>query len=267
MQAARESLRELLADPKYLGALPGIISVLHTWGRNLSVHPHVHCLVTAGGLDSNGALIEQRRSTLLPARVLMIVFRGKLRHFLSEALSQDRLALPTGLSHAQATSLFNRLGRADWNVRIQETYPHGVSVAGYLARYITGGPISDRRLHSVSETLIVFHYRDYRDGQNKLMRLNPHEFLARWFEHVPPHGLRLIRRSGLYANCHAKLRRQLSDEQTVETDQPGSLVRPLEAELCPLCNTAVIARPLTCALSSLVATEIIFTPPIINQPP
>ncbi len=142
MQAARESLDRLLRDPRYLGAKPGIISALHTWGRNLSVHPHVHCLVTAGGIAADGQFIPLEGRTLLPARVLMAVFRGKLRHLLKAAVEKHRLVIPTSTTAARVQSLLNRLGRSPWNVRIQERYPHAVSVAGYLARYITGGPIS-----------------------------------------------------------------------------------------------------------------------------
>jgi hypothetical protein len=247
MQAARESLLQLLADPKYLGAQPGILSALHTWGRNLSVHPHVHCLVTAGGIDKEGRFLRQQRKTLLPARVLMIVFRGRLRALLHSALVSGDLNLPSGMTRANTITLLNRLGRETWNVRIQERYPHGVSVAGYLARYIAGGPMSDRSLHSVTESRVAFRYRDYRDRQTKTMRLSPDDFLKRWFEHVPPRGLRTIRRSGLYANCHADLRQQIRGQAVTDSkSQPPPQVT-LDFDRCELCNGIIrvveISRP------------------------
>lgn len=245
MTAARRTIETLLADSAHLGAKPGIISALHTWGRNLSIHPHVHCLVTAGGLDSDGNFIRPRKSILVPGRMLQAVFRGKLCDYLRRAVRTGDLVVPPRLTAAKAISLFNRLGRIDWNVRIQETYRHGVSVAGYLARYVCGGPISDRRIEQVTAEDVTFRYRDHRDGQEKRMRLTPHEFLSRWFEHVPPHGLRMIRRSGLYANCSAGLRRRLCTgiaEQNAEATQAVTGVSTVDSERCPVCNTDVVTR-------------------------
>ena len=245
MRAARESLQQLLTDQKYLGATPGILSVLHTWGRNLSIHPHVHCLVTAGGVDQSGRFIKQQRSTLLPARVLMAVFRGRLRLLLQSAVENKTLVIPPNLTVARTQSLLNRLGRIEWNVRIQERYRHGVSVAGYLARYIAGGPLSDRRLRTVTESEIAFRYRDHRDGREKVMRLQPHVFLARWLEHVPPRGLRMIRRSGLYANCHAAQRRAIRDEANSNGQSRTQPHIRLDPERCPKCNQLIVTTELS----------------------
>ena len=125
-------------------------------------------------------------------------------------------------------------------------YTHGVSVAGCLPRYMSGGPISDKRLCSVSDDAIVFRYRDHRDGTEKRMRISPHDFLARWFEHVPPRGLRMIRRSGVYANCSGKVRKSICEQlakETASTDAAEqSAVMPLDREMCPLCNTSVAVR-------------------------
>jgi hypothetical protein len=250
MTAARESLEELLADPKYLGAKVGIISALHTWGRNLSIHPHVHCLVSAGGIDANGQFVKSQRSVLLPARVLHAVFRGKLCDFLKKAVASGELVIPPTMTAHRCHSLLNRLGRVRWNVRLQERYPHGVSVAGYLARYVAGGPISDKRLCSVTDEAVVFAYRDHRDGVEKLMKLTPEDFLSRWFEHVPPRGLRMIRRSGLYANC-CRSQRQLICAQLTLPDTAAAVAEPraaaaqvcrLDPERCPRCNTCVKMR-------------------------
>lgn len=243
MQAARESLDELLRDARYLGARPGILSALHTWGRNLSVHPHVHCLVTAGGIDGEGRFVPLKNQTLLPARVLMAVFRGKLRHLLLQSLDGGRLRIPTGTSVARIQSLLNRLGRIPWNVRIQERYSHGVSVAGYLARYLTGGPISNHRIDSMTDDAVVFWYRDHRDGVKKRMSLTPTDFLSRWFEHVPPRGLRMIRRSGLYANSRSKQREAIQEHLRASQPQcTRETVSALEQERCPVCNTEVVCR-------------------------
>ena len=261
MTAARMSLEELLADPKYLGAKPGIISALHTWGRSLSIHPHVHCLVTAGGVDAEGRFIRSKRSTLLPYRVLHAKFRGKMCDFLKKAVTSGKLVIPPLMTAAKCHSLLNRMGRIRWNVRQQELYRHGVSVAGYLARYMSGGPISDKRILSVTDSEIVFLYRDHRDGEQKKMKLTPHEFLDRWFEHVPPRSLRAIRRGGLYSNCWrrkrqaiaAQLEPQSSSGAVSEPRAAAAKVVSLDRDRCPRCNTCLKVRE-------------VYRPPVIFTP-
>ena len=171
-------------------------------------------------------------------------------------------------------SLLNRLGRLAWNVRIQQRYPHGVSVAGYLARYMTGGPISNRRIHSATQTEVTFWYRDHRDGAKKLMRLTPDEFLSRWFEHIPPRGLRMIRRSGLYANSCAKKRVEIQRQLLASTTNHSATkcdkkslaaVFPLEPERCPVCNTAVVCRDTNIILEPHFVVRKWSIP--VNQPP
>jgi hypothetical protein len=270
---SRDSRAILLMDPKYLGAKPGIISALHTWGRNLSVHPHAHCLVTAGGIAADGQFIPLEGQTLLPAKVLMTVFRGKLRHRLKQAIDEERLTIPRSTTAARLHSLLNRLGRTCWNVRIQQRYPHGVSVAGYLARYITGGPVSNRRIHAVTDTSVSFWYRDHRDGKRKLMTLSPDDFLSRWFEHIPPRGLRMIRRSGLYANsCSRKreeIRRQILGPDVATSPVAAAdevlKVKSLEPERCSVCNTEVICRePIIAQTRPFHRPEMTVA---LNQPP
>jgi hypothetical protein len=268
MTAARESLEELLGDPKYLGAKPGIISALHTWGRNLSIHPHVHCLVSAGGVDADGQFVRSQRSVLVPARVLHAVFRGKLCESLKTAIDSGELVIPTMMTAAKCHSLLNRMGRVRWNVRLQERYPHGVSVAGYLARYMAGGPISDKRICTVTDTAVVFMYRDHRDGVEKRMTLTPEEFLTRWFEHVPPRGLRMIRRSGLYANCCRSARQAIRAQLTspgsaaavAEPRAAAAQVCALDPERCPRCNTCVTVR-------SVYRPPVVFSPvsPVVGR--
>jgi hypothetical protein len=248
MTAARQTLETLLADDKYLGAKAGIITALHTWGRNLSIHPHAHCLVTAGGVDPDGRFVEPKLSIFLPGGVLKAVFRGKLCESLRNGLRNGTLVVPTSQTEAKCHSLINRLGRVNWNVRVQERYPHGVSVAGYLARYLVGGPMSDKRLCSASSDEIVFRYKDHRDGKEKRMPLSPAEFLTRWFEHVPPRALRMIRRSGLYSNSSGAIREQVREQLAAQSESASatdsaslaaSEVCPVDRQRCPLCNTLV----------------------------
>jgi hypothetical protein len=203
----REVLFELLADPKYLGATPAFISALHTWGRSLSLHPHLHVLIADGGLK-DGRWLKPRRSHFLPARVVMLVFRGKLLAALARALERGELRVPADLSRERARSLFNRLGRKKWNVHIRARYAHGAGVAAYLARYLKGGPLKNAQLTAVTDEHIAFRYRPHRDeddaGQHTLvMTLAPQAFLARYLAHVPVPRLQTIRGYGLYGQRQA----------------------------------------------------------------
>jgi len=120
-QVVRDTLSTLLADPKYLGAQPGIIAALHTWSQTLVLHPHVHCLVTGGGLTPEGHWKAVRNGFLLPARVVMAVFRGKMLGALRQALARAELMLPEAMRPQQWLNLRNRLGhptKTRWNVRI-----------------------------------------------------------------------------------------------------------------------------------------------------
>jgi hypothetical protein len=194
------------------------------------------------------------------------MFRGKLCDFLKTAIASGDLVVPPSLTASKCQSLLNRLGRVRWNVRVQDRYPHGVSVAGYLARYISGGPISDRRLVSISDEAVTFRYKDHRDGSQQLMKLTPHDFLSRWFEHVPPRGLRMIRRSGLYANSSGDARKQVcvqlaaSQSRAVTATSPATVaasrVTPIDPEQCPVCNTCVtvrfVSRPSTVDYSAAI---------------
>src|SRR5499433_2089528 len=148
-QTVRDTLCTLLADPQYFGAQPGILAALHTWSQTLVLHPHVHCLVTGGGLTAVGSWKAVRNGFLLPARVVMAVFRGKMLGALRRAFARDALVLPEALRPQQFLNLLNRLGhptQTTWNVRILERYAHGAGVVTYLARYLRGGPIKNARL-------------------------------------------------------------------------------------------------------------------------
>ena len=124
-QAATSTLTELLNDKKYLGAKPGILASLHTWGRNLSRHPHLHCLVTGGGINHNNEWMPVKNGYLLPFRVVRSLFRGRFIAALRNAFRKGTLDLPTELNESTFHGLLNRLAKkTQWNVHIQERYAH-----------------------------------------------------------------------------------------------------------------------------------------------
>ena len=205
--SVRETLLELLGDKKYQGATPGMLAALHTWGQLLQTHLHLHVLVTAGGLDSQGQWRRAKKKCLLPRHVLMIVFRGKLRAKLRRAAERGELVLPPDWSLARFFSLLNKLGRVKWNVKILEPYEHGVGVATYLARYVKGGPIKNERLLALSDGQVTFRYRNNRNqdprtgrGRLEITKMPVDEFLTRLWQHVPPERMQTVRAWGLYAS-------------------------------------------------------------------
>lgn len=242
-RASRDTLFELLEDDRYLGARPGVMAALHTWGRTLTLHPHVHCLVTGGGRAPNGSWRAVRGGFLLPVRVVRALFRGKLLALLRDDLENDRLVLPDGVSKTELSRILRRLYSKTWNVRLQQRYAHGQGVIEYLARYVRGGPIRDRRLVSASPTTAIFSYIDHRDGRRKRMALSSEEFLRRLFWHVPEPRSHAVRLYGLYgrnqrAVCEACREALPSSEagrrRSRNPDGPGN-----ERRSCSICGAPI----------------------------
>jgi hypothetical protein len=252
--AAWATLSELLGDPKYLGATPGLIAALHTWGQTLVLHPHLHCLVTGGGLAGE-TWQATHNGYLLPARVVMPVFRGKLLAALHLALAAEQLTVPPGLTLSQVRILLNRLGRTKWHVQIMTRYAHGQGVAAYLARYLRGGPLKPGRIVSWDDQTVTFRYVDNQDldaqgrGTRKLMTLPVAEFLQRWLWHVPPPGLQVVRAYGLYApSKRAALAQSRQALGQAPMAMPPALdwqrycaqQGPQHPECCPVCGQRLI---------------------------
>ncbi len=201
--AVRDTLMQLLGDRRYLGATPAFLAALHTWGRSLSLHPHVHVLAADGGLTADSAWVKPRRSHFLPARVLMQLFRGKFLAMLRQGIERGSLRLPPDLSRERFASLLNRLGRKKWNARIQRRYAHGEGVAAYLARYLKGGPLKNAQLLEVAPERVRFRYYPHRDEDDAgsdavVLSLAPEAFLARYLAHLPAPGFQSVRGYGLY---------------------------------------------------------------------
>jgi hypothetical protein len=210
-QAVHDTLCTLLADPKYLGAQPGILAALHTWSQTLVLHPHVHCLVTGGGRTPDGHWKAVRNGFLLPARVVMAVFRGKMLGALRRAFARDAFVLPEAMRPQQFLNLLNRLGHAQktpWNVHIRERYRHGAGVVTYLARYLRGGPLKNARLVAYDGARVTFTCRarqEEADGATpaaQRLTLSIADFLQRWLLHVPMPQTRVVRSYGLYHPSH-----------------------------------------------------------------
>ena len=193
---ASQCLRQLLDDPRYLGATPGLLIALHTWSRSGALHPHVHAMLTDGGLCDD-KWVTPRRSHLLPARVLRALFRGKYLAAVRSALEAGSLRLPHDQSIERTRSMLNALARINWHVWLTERYAHGQGLLRYLARYLRGAPVRDAQIH-YNTRAVTLAYRPHNQSATTLS-LTPHAWIARLLEHTPPPGQHAIRRYGLYA--------------------------------------------------------------------
>jgi hypothetical protein len=248
------TLVELLGDPKYLGATPGIIATRHTWSQTLLLPPHLHCLVTGGGLNASGQWMAVRHGFLWPMRVVMALFRGKLLAAIRQGVAQGRLQLPAGQRRQHVENLLNKLGRTTWNVHIRERYPSGQGVLIYLARDLRGGPISHARLLSCEGEQVVFRYEERAKGpggqaQQRTMRLPLAQFIGRWLLHVPPVRAVRVRCWGLYAHTQGEalaVCRQHVGQGPVDAPAPRDGRHESEAgdeapsERCPVCGQRLV---------------------------
>ncbi len=166
LQAAAQSLLAVAADPQHLGAEIGFLAVLHTWGQNLLHHPHVHCVVPAGGISPDGARwIPCRPGFFLPVRVLSRVFRGKFIHGLKQAFARNELTFPGALAELAAPRAFEQLldqvVRHDWVVYAKRPFGGPEQVLKYLARYTHRVAISNERLIGLRNAQVTFRWKDY----------------------------------------------------------------------------------------------------------
>jgi hypothetical protein len=256
-RASAESLLQMLSDPKYLGAKPGMLLAQHTWNKQLELHPHIHAMVSAGGLDEQGQWQVPRLDSLLPQRALTAKFQGKLRALLWKALEQGELCVPPGCTKARLRGYFNRLGRGHVNVKILERYDHGQGVVTYLARYLRGGPMSNRRLVSLRDGVVTFRCPARRSPrrsdppQTQLSQLPVLQFLHRYFQHAPPKHYTMVRRYGLYANNQSEalnVARRVFDQAVWEKPQEPGWTELLERmgcgqpSRCPVCQAELICE-------------------------
>lgn len=237
-KASAQTMRQLLSDERYLGAEVGLLASLHTWGRTASFHPHVHVLVTGGGLRC-GQWRRLKKDFLLPVGVLKSKFRGKWLSWLNAAYDQGELQLPGHWSDSDWRRALRRMARKAWNVRIEGPYRHGSGVVNYLSRYIHGGPIKDHRVMSADARQVRFRYRDHHDGKEKTMTLNTEHFISRVLWHVPVKGQHNVRYYGLYVPG-ARAQRDAVRKQLAMPAGEASNTTEKPERRCPQCGAPLL---------------------------
>ena len=267
-RAAAETLLEVATDPKHLGAEIGFLAILHTWGQNLLLHPHLHCLVPAGGLSPDHTQwVQPKYNFLLPLDVLKPVFRGKFVDGLKRAYRRKKLNFGGATKSLQEPKAFaafvQTLHRKEWVVYAKHAMAGPTPVLRYLGRYTHRVAISNHRLTAFNGENVTFRWKDYaRGNKQRLMMLHASEFLRRYVQHMLPLGFVRIRQFGFLANrlrsqSLALIRRLLLIE-TASTESP-LLASPAAATWkCPRCGGSMQI------LSRLTAFDLAFRNPIFD---
>lgn len=247
------TMQEIAADPKHLGGEIGFLSILHTWGQNLTMHPHVHCIVPAGGFSPDRSRwVHPRYPFFLPVKVLGRVFRGKFVAALKRIYRRGLLHFPracAGLQKPRQFRLFvDSLFQQDWVVYVKPAMAGAPQVLRYLGRYTHRVAISNHRLLAFDGDQVTFRWKDYAHGnKQRKMTVSATEFLRRFVQHVLPRGFVRIRQFGFLANkCRTAmltLARKLIPEGTKPREPCTSTPSDSSTWRCPNCGAPMRFGP------------------------
>ena len=208
-----ETLLELSADSKYLGATPGIIQVLHTWGQELNYHPHIHCIVAGAGLTSAKQFKRSSKDFFIPVKVLASKFRGKYLAKLQSFYSLGELTFSSSCKEWKNSyawkEFINSLYQKQWVPFIKETFNGFGNALDYLGRYTHRIAISNARVKVVTNTQVTFKAKDYRTNEMKSVTISHLEFIRRFLMHVLPSGFQKVRYYGFLNNRYKKVNLKL----------------------------------------------------------
>jgi hypothetical protein len=211
-KAASQTILELSGDTKHLGALAGLITVLHTWGQNMALHPHLHCIMPAGGLSfdkTHWVHTKKSNDFFVHYKVVSKKFRGKFLDLLQKAYEKGKLSFKGKLAaiggKKNFKALVKSLYKTEWVVNIQKPFAHPEKVLEYLSRYVFRIAISHRRIDKVENGKVHFSVKDYRlNGISRKMKMDVGEFIRRFLLHVLPQGFFKVRYYGIFANAVRK---------------------------------------------------------------
>jgi hypothetical protein len=253
-RAVAETLLTIARDPQHLGADIGFLGVLHTWGQTLHHHPHIHCLVPAGGLALDGtAWVPCPKRFFLPVRVLSRLFRRTFLAALRQAATQQTLRFHGQCQALEAPAAWRRfvatIQQMEWVVYAKPPLAGPQAVLRYLARYTHRVAITNRRLLALEQGQVTFRWKDYQRGnRQRTMTLDTVEFLRRFLLHVLPHGFQRIRHYGWLANGVRKVKLPLCRRVLGQASLGPPAVNaasgtampvpplPPRSEVCPACH-------------------------------
>ena len=258
--SASATLKQLAADPRHLGAQIGFMAMLHTWNQKLGFHPHLHCIVTGGGLsEENRRWQGCKKRFFLPVRVVSRLFRGKFLDGLKQGVASGRIRLNHDTEQAKGPctfkALLDRLYAQQWVVYCKRPVYGAESVIEYFARYAYRVAISNNRITAIDEDRVTIRYRDRcKGGRIRSLSLAGEEFVRRYLLHILPDRFVKIRYYGLMSNRHRKAKldicRRLLNGFAFDRPEPQSepwqdLLRRLtgiDIRLCPQCGRGTMAE-------------------------
>lgn len=250
-KAAGETVKKLCEDKKYMGAVPAITTVLHTWGQNLEFHPHIHMIISAGGLTKDNKWKKSSEKFFVPVKVLSKVFRGKFMSYLKDNYKNDELSFYGEVEEYNNKNKFktlvNKLYSINWYSYVKRPFDNADAIIEYLARYTHKIAITNSRIVKVEDGKVFFKYKDYKDNSKiKTMSLEAVEFIRRFLMHILPSRFIKIRYYGICANRNKKTKLKLAQKLTNILNNPLyvkltklELLKKItngKAFLCPVCN-------------------------------
>jgi len=256
-KASSETIKELTADKRYMGACPGFISVLHTWGQTLEYHPHIHMIITGGGLNKINKWNESGKKFFVPVKKLSAKFQYKVMESLKELYANKKLNFYGSIIHYKNSLTFQKLVdtlyKMSWYSYVKKPFDGPGAVIEYLGRYTHRVAISNNRIIKVENNRVFFKWKDYKDGNKiKVMSLDADEFIRRFLLHVLPPGFIKIRYYGIIANRNKKTKLVLCQKLTNTLNNPAyTKLTKLEllmkitngkAFLCPCCKNNTLRR-------------------------
>lgn len=270
-RSVSETLFELAGDPKHLGGQIGFISLLHSWGQNLMDHPHIHCIVTGGGLSRDSTRwLSFRKGFFIPVKVLSRLFRGKMLFHLKKSWEKGELKFPGALAKLQDQSaiLLNDLYKTEWVVYSKPPFKDAEALIDYLGRYTHRIAIGNHRILKMEDGHVFFSWRDYADGnKKKIMKLEASEFIRRFLLHVLPEKFVKVRYYGLLSNRKSgtmlsRCRRLLACSSKPKN---GSASETWQEFLLRVCGLDLMTCPY-CKKGRMIKKEVIL-PVRCNSPP
>lgn len=259
-KCANETILTLCRDSKYMGATPGIISVFHGWGQQLNLHPHLHIMISGGGLNQANQFVETKhKGFIIPVRTIGKMFRGKYMAALKQYWNAGNLLFDSRCINFRNRfywkQFVNQMYSIKWQPFVKETFNGNGNAIEYLARYSYRTAISNSRIVAVTKESVSFRYTDYADqNKKKIKTVSGTEFIRLFLQHILPKGFNRVRFSGFLTNCQKtkklklihRLRNTVYKVNPVKEIKTADLMMLLyERDICHCakCNSKLIRLP------------------------